>query len=109
VELDPQLFSRLSWIKQIKEDDLGHIFYVLQRNQLKTASLLQTAITKFDSSWTPHLSGEGFEILVKNTKLNSLVLSETQSGSEIFEKLPSLAEHFKELTKFIIKNCGMCQ
>jgi hypothetical protein len=128
VELDHQLSSHLSWVRQIKENDIRHIFHVLQRNQKQPAppnqqpssvarqplsiptnmaSLLQTSITKFNSVWTPHLSAESFDILVKNNNLNSLILSGTQiADPKTFEKLPILAEHFKELTEFIIKNCG---
>jgi hypothetical protein len=70
-------------------------------------------ISKFNSSWAPHISLNAFVQLLKYSSLDSLVLNGTQIDCAVVEKLPSFEKQLEKLEilafhNFRTNSCLLC-
>jgi hypothetical protein len=83
--------------------------YKENQNQPPQNTPLQFAdrISRFESSWVPHLSFDTFREFIQNIPtLEELVLKATETVSDIFEQFPSLAPFLPSLRELSIYHCG---
>jgi hypothetical protein len=70
-------------------------------------------ISKFSSSWAPHISLNAFVQLLKYSSLTSLVLDGTQIDHAVLEKIPSFEKQLENLKILAFQNfhtnsCLLC-